>query len=107
MPTPDGYCLVTFAVRHQGQPVPFAFVDVTLEADSAINGYLLSRQPVRAVTGSDGTCQIPMLQQGQFTRGNGVYHVYAHDGCGQRFLDRRVMIPNTSTANAEDLQDAT
>lgn len=106
MPTPAGYCLVTFAVRHQGNPVPFAFVDVSLEADSAINGYLLARTPVRAVTGSDGTCQIPMLQQGQFTRGNGVYLVYAHDGCGKRFMERRVVIPNQNEVNAEDLQNA-
>ena len=106
MTIPIGYCLVTFVVKHLNLAVPNAIVTATLEHDSAMDGVLLSKRMNYAVTNNAGTCTLLLVRLGSFTRGDGVYRIRAHDGCGLTFMDRRVTIPNVDGINAEDLPDA-
>jgi hypothetical protein len=109
-PTPPapftGLCNVQFSVIHLGMPVPNASVVATLEEENpTVDNYLISRQVTSGVTDANGNCVLTMVQFSQFTRG-GVYRIKVADPLGRIIHDRRVKIPSTSTANAEDLLDA-
>jgi hypothetical protein len=109
-PTPPalftGLCNVQFSVIHLGMPVPNASVVATLEEENpTVDNYLISRQVTSGVTDANGNCVLTMVQFGQFTRG-GVYRIKVADPLGRTIHDRRVKIPSTATANAEDLLDA-
>jgi hypothetical protein len=109
-PTPPapftGLCNVQFSVIHLGMPVPNAPVVATLEEENpTVDNYLISRQVTSGVTDANGNCVLTMVQFSQFTRG-GVYRIKVADPLGRTIHDRRVKIPSTATANAEDLLDA-
>jgi hypothetical protein len=109
-PTPPapftGLCNVQFSVIHLGMPVPNASVVATLEEENpTVDNYLISRQVTSGVTDANGNCVLTMVQFSQFTRG-GVYRIKVADSLGRTIHDRRVKIPSTATANAEDLLDA-
>jgi hypothetical protein len=109
-PTPPapftGLCNVQFSVIHLGIPVPSASVVATLEEENpTVDNYLISRQVTSGVTDANGNCVLTMVQFSQFTRG-GVYRIKVADPLGRTIHDRRVKIPSTATANAEDLLDA-
>lgn len=109
-PTPPapfaGLCNVQFSVIHLGLPVANATVVALLEDENpTVNNYLVSRQITSGSTDLNGNCVLTLVQYAQFTRG-GVYRIRVADSQGKTIHDRRVTIPSTSTANAEDLQDA-
>lgn len=106
-PALTGLCNVMVSVTFNGEPVVGGAVHCHLdEKNNTTNGYLASRAIETGVTDSSGNCILTLIQIGQFTRG-GIYRLKAYDADGKLLHDRRVTIPNTSSANAEDLAEAT
>lgn len=98
-----GLCNVIVPVTFNGVAVAGATVHCHLEdKNNTINGFLASRAVETGTTNSSGNCVLTLIQLGQFTRG-GIYRLKAYDADGKILHDRRVTVPNTSTANAEDL----
>jgi hypothetical protein len=101
----EGLCNLMVAVTLNGQAVVGGAVHCHLEdKNNTIGGFLAARTVETGVTDSDGTCVLTLIQFGQFTRG-GYYRLKAYDVDGKLLQDRRVVMPNTSTANAESLTD--
>jgi hypothetical protein len=102
-----GLCDVLFAVTFNGDAVQGASVSATLEADNnTTNGLLAARTVESGTTDASGNCILTLIQFAQFTRG-GNYRIRVSDTNRKLLMDRLVVIPATSTANAEDLVDAT
>ena len=102
-----GLCHVLFAVTFNGDAVAGANVSATLEADNnTTNGLLAARTVESGTTDASGNCILTLIQFAQFTRG-GNYRIRVSDTNRKLLTDRLVVIPATSTANAEDLVDAT
>jgi hypothetical protein len=101
-----GLCNVLFSVIHLGAPVQNASVVAALEDENpTVDNYLISRQVTSGVTNANGNCVLTMVQYSQFTRG-GVYRIKVADSLGKTIHDRKIVVPSTATANAEDLMDA-
>ena len=101
-----GLCNVLFSVIHLGQALANASVNAILEDENpTVNNYLISRQVTSGLTDVNGNCVLTMVQYSQFTRG-GVYRIKVADSLGRVIHDRKVTVPTSSTANAEDLPDA-
>ena len=101
-----GLCNLLIAVTHNGDSVPGATVTATLqEGSNTVDGYLAARTAEIATTGPDGTCVLTLIQGTQFTRG-GTYRIQVSDRRGMTLHDRYVRMPNTGSANLEDLADA-
>lgn len=107
IPSPiTGLCNVLIAATFNGDAVVGASVNCTLESkNNTVNGFLASRAVESGVTDASGNCILTLIQFGQFTRG-GIYSLRVFDAGGKILHDRKVTIPNASTANAEDLPDA-
>jgi hypothetical protein len=102
-----GLCHVLFAVTFNGAAVQGASVSATLESDNnTTDGYLAARTVEAGTTDASGNCILTLIQFAQFTRG-GNYRIRVSDTNRKLLTDRLVVIPATSTANAEDLVDAT
>lgn len=101
-----GLCNVLFSVIHLGNPVENASVTACLEDENpTVDNYLISRQVTHGTTDANGNCVLTMVRFAQFTRG-GVYRIKVADSLGRTIHDRKVKVPDQSTANAEDLLDA-
>lgn len=101
-----GLCHVLFAVTFNGDAVAGATVTATLEDDNnTTNGLLAARTVESGTTDASGNCILTLIQFAQFTRG-GNYRIRVADTNRKLLTDRLVVIPATSTANAEDLVDA-
>jgi hypothetical protein len=101
-----GLCSVLFSVIHLGNAVQNASVVATLEDENpTVDNFLISRQVTSGLTDATGNCVLTMVQYSQFTRG-GVYRIKVADSSGKILHDRKVKVPTSSTANAEDLPDA-
>jgi hypothetical protein len=101
-----GLCNVMVSVTFNGEAVVGGKVLCHLEdKNNTVNGFIASRAVEEGVTDSLGNCVLTLIQFGQFTRG-GVYRLKVLGADGKLLHDRRVLIPNTTTANAEDLVDA-
>jgi hypothetical protein len=101
-----GLCNVLFSVIHLGNPVENASVTACLEHENpTVDNYLISRQVTHGTTDANGNCVLTMVRFAQFTRG-GVYRIKVADSLGRTIHDRKVKVPDQSTANAEDLLDA-
>ena len=107
VPTPiTGLCNVLVAATFNGSAVVGGPVHCYLEGkNNTVNGYLVSRAIESGVTDPSGNCVLTLIQFGQFITG-GIYRLKVSDADGKPLHDRRVKIPNTPTANAEDLEDA-
>ena len=102
MPLP-ATCNVLFSVQKNGIPVEGASVSAALEsAYNAGVGFLASRGTASASTDSSGNCTLTLIQGGQFTSG-GQYRIVVSMPGPALHINRLVTIPNTTTANAEDL----
>lgn len=100
-----GLCNVLVAVTFNGQPVVNGVVHCFLDSkNNTVDAYLVSRAIMSGVTNSLGYCTLTLIQFGQFTRG-GIYRLRAWDAGGKSLQDRRVTVPNTSSATADDLVD--
>lgn len=101
-----GLCHVLVAATFNGNPIVGASVHCTLDGrNNTVDGILVSRAVESGVTNASGNCILTLIRFGQFTRG-GIYSLRVSDAGGKILHDRRVTIPNASTANAEDLPDA-
>lgn len=101
-----GLCNVLVSATFNGFAVVGGPVHCMLEGkNNTVDGFLASRAIESAVTNSSGNCILTLIQFGQFTRG-GIYRLKVSDPDGKVLHDRLVKIPNTPTANAEDLEDA-
>ncbi len=104
-----GLCNVLVSVLFNGAPVSRAVVHCTLsEKNNTVDGFLLSRAVESGFTDESGNCILTLIQFGQFVTG-GIYHLVVADcveANGKILHDRKVKIPNTPTANAEDLVEA-
>lgn len=107
IPTPiTGLCNVLVSATFNGVAVVGGAVHCTLEGtNNTVDGFLVARTVESGVTDSSGNCVLTLIQFAQFTRG-GIYRLKVSDANGKILHDRRVKIPNTLTANAEDLEDA-
>lgn len=106
-PSP-GLCTVAFWIQHQGNPVIGASIDARLvNPNSRTDGVLQSDAVLSAVTNSSGYAELVLVQSAAFTSGGGVYRIRVVDALRNTLHDRNVTIPAHSTANAEDLPDAT
>ena len=95
-------CDVLFKVQSNGVPVEGAYVSATLESkNNTTVGYLVSRSVLTGITDTSGNCTLKLIQLGQFTSG-GQYRINVSSP-GVLHSNRLVTIPNTATANAEDL----
>jgi hypothetical protein len=100
-----GLCNVTCGVTLNGRSVARAVFTATLEDDNnSVHDWLAARTIDTATTSESGYCILTLIQHAQFTRG-GVYRIIGKDPKGRVFLNRRVIIPNTQSAQAENLQD--
>ena len=101
-----GLCNVIVSATFNGRAVSGGPVHCTLDGNNnTVDGFLVSRAVESGVTDSSGNCILTLIQFGQFTRG-GIYRLKVSDAYGKCLHDRKVKIPNTPTANAEDLEDA-
>jgi len=105
-PSTPGLCTVRFIVLDAGSPVQGVRVTAELASENAmVNTALMSRALHAATTDADGIADLVMVQYASFTRG-GAYLIKATDSTGRKFHDRKVTVPSSTTAYAEDLPDA-
>lgn len=104
-PAITGLCNVMVSATFNGKAVAGGAVHCYLEdKNNTVSGYLASRAVESGVTDASGNCVLTLIQFGQFTRG-GVYRLKVYDADGKPLQDRRVIVPNTTTSNAESLTD--
>ena len=100
-------CNVLFAVKKNATPVVGATVQVFLEQkNNTIDSVIISRATTSGVTDSDGMVTLTLLRFAAFTTG-GVYRVRIYESNGHKIHDRAVKVPNSGSANAEDLEEVT
>lgn len=105
-PTPDpitGLCNLLFSiVDGSGSPVLKASVYAQLDNNSTYDGGLVASTVYSAQTDADGLATLVTIRNEEFTAG-GIYTLRATDRQGLLLWTKRVRIPNTASANAEDL----
>ena len=105
-PTPDpitGLCSLLFSiVDGSGSPVYKASCYAQLDVNSTYDGGLVASTVYSAQTDADGHATLVTIRDNQFTAG-GIYTLRATDRQGLLLWTKRVRIPNTASANAEDL----
>jgi len=105
-PAISGLCNVLFAVTHNAIVVEGASVVAVLEdQNNTLDGYLEARTVESGFTDASGFCTLTLVQYGEFLTG-GNYRIRVKDSYGKLLCNRLVVIPNTLTANAQDLVDA-
>ena len=100
-PTPSpitGMCNLLVSTTQSGSRVWAKLADANNTADQV----LIGQQVVQDTTDVDGDATLVLIQYGQFTAG-GTYRVRVADS--NRFITHNVLVrmPNTSSANLEDL----
>ena len=96
-------CSVLFTVRLNGSAVEGALCSAILESPyNTTDGYLVSRGTTSGTTDASGNCTLTLIQGGQFVSG-GQYRITVAAPGPVLHVNRLVTIPNTATANAEDL----
>lgn len=103
-PSAAGLCTVQFVVTlnkrvKSGYKVKARLLDL----NSAVDATLLSLVIDQAVTDAAGVAELQLVQQGQFTKGDGRYEITVEAPDGTKTHKLKVLIPNTATANFEDL----
>jgi hypothetical protein len=105
-PTPSpitGLCSLLFSiVNGSGSPVFKASCYAQLDSNSTYDGGLVASTVYSAQTDEDGLATLVCIRDNQFTAG-GIYTLRATDRQGLLLWTKRVRIPNTDSANAEDL----
>lgn len=105
-PTPSpitGMCNLLFSiVNGSGSPVYRASVYAQLDTNSTYDGGLVASTVYSAQTDADGLATLVTIRDEEFTAG-GIYTLRATDRQGLLLWTKRVRIPNTASANAEDL----
>lgn len=105
-PTPSpitGLCSLLFSiVNGSGSPVLKASCYAQLDSNSTYDGGLVASTVYSAQTDADGLATLVCIRDNQFTAG-GIYTLRATDRQGLLLWTKRVRIPNTASANAEDL----
>lgn len=105
-PTPSpitGLCNLLFSiVDGSGSPVYKASCYAQLDVNSTYDGGLVASTVYSAQTASTGLATLVLIRNGQFT-GGGIYTLRATDRQGLLLWTKRVRIPDTASANAEDL----
>jgi hypothetical protein len=105
-PTPSpitGLCNLLFSiVDGSGSPVYKASCYAQLDVNSTYDGGLVASTVYSAQTDADGLATLVCIRNNQFTAG-GIYTLRATDRQGLLLWTKRVRIPNTASANAEDL----
>ena len=102
-PENPALCAVAAYVYLNGKPVENARVRAKLiDQNQTIPGIVLSTQKDDELTNIDGLAVLELVRLDQFTNGDGEYKIEAvHDG--RTLWSKTVTIPNTDTANLEDL----
>lgn len=102
----DGICNVLFTVLdNAGDPIEKASVYATLEPNATVSGALVTSSVTSGQTAANGTKTLQLIQFGEFTAG-GQYQLRVTDRSGKLIWKRRVEIPNTSSAIAEEIDEA-
>jgi len=105
-PTPSpitGLCNLLFSiVDGSGSPVLKASCYAQLDSNSTYDGGLVASTVYSAQTNASGLATLVLIRNGQFTAG-GIYTLRATDRQGLLLWTKRVRIPDTSSANAEDI----
>jgi hypothetical protein len=105
-PTPSpitGLCNLLFSiVDGSGSPVYKASCYAQLDVNSTYDGGLVASTVYSAQTDADGLATLVCIRNNQFTAG-GIYTLRATDRQGLLLWTKRVRMPNTASANAEDL----
>ena len=100
-PTPDpitGMCNLLVATTTEGCRVWATLGD----ANNASDNVLIAQQVVSATTNSSGNATLVLIQYGQFTTG-GTYRIRVADSNRVITYNALVRMPNTTSANLEDL----
>lgn len=99
-----GLCSVLVVVANgSGDVVEGCEVNATLDdANNTTDGVLASKAVTSGTTDSNGQCTLTLVQYASFTLG-GTYRLRVTDAAGKLLHNRRVRVPTSTTANAEDL----
>ena len=97
-----GLCDLLFAVTSNGTAAYKATVSAIVDANSTYDGGIVSTTAATAQTDSNGNAILRLLQNATFTAG-GIYTLKVTDRQGKLVWEKRCRMPNTTTANAEDL----
>ncbi len=103
MPTQPALCTLTASVQLNGSPLEKATVRARLTTNpSTVDGIFLSTAWASVKTDISGTAELDLIQQGEFTQGDGTYTIEAYFK-GKKMWSVTAQMPNESTANLEDL----
>ena len=97
-----GLCDLLFSVTANGTAAYKATVSAIVDANSTYDGGMVATTAATAQTDSSGNAILRLLQNATFT-GGGIYTLRVTDRQGKLVWEKRCRIPNTTTANAEDL----
>lgn len=101
-----GMCNVLFVIRAGATPLENATITAFLEdRNNTIDNVIISRGVITDVTDVSGMVTLELIRFVTFTSG-GIYRIQVTDENGKIILKRRVKVPNTSSANMEDLEEA-
>ena len=103
MPTQPAFCTLTANVQLNGMALEKATVRARLTTNpSTVDGIFLSTAWASAKTDIAGAATLKLIQQGEFTTGDGTYTIEAFYN-GKKMWSVTAQMPNESTANLEDL----
>jgi len=105
-PPAPGLCIVRFVVFDRATPVPEAVVSAQIvKSNPTINTAILARVKHQAITNADGIADLVLVQQSEFTRGDGVYLIQVRTSTGKLLHNRYVTVPNFESVFSEALPE--
>lgn len=102
-PDDPALCAIAAYVYLNGKPVENARVRAKLiDTNQTVEGILLSTQKDDELTDREGLAVLELVRLDQFTNGDGEYKIEASHN-GRILWEKTITVPNSSTANLEDL----